>query len=365
MYELIVLRKFMFLTVYNKEQPGVTYYYTPLSLYNLGVVNQANVQDNGDIKDHMYCHVYHKGVGAKGANNVCSLIIKTLDIMNILRIDEPGGELNIVFDNCSGQNKNYTVLKLLLWLAEMKYFKKVNFVFLIVGHTKNAADRLFNALKIDYRQQNIYTVKQLFEVLSRSKYVTIVPTEEEDFKDWSAYLNLFYSNFKDKGSAVIKKSHIFSCSDLHNWVGSQLMIHVRQSDLPRHEVIQMKVIKSGFYGRYGFEDGRYALEGYTYDKKKKLSEAIAARTRIMTAALDDKLNVIEAPGINIYKQVEMYTKYLHVVPREYWEDELYAKPSDEAIAATKEESRRRKALRTELNEAKRKVAKMGNDVARL
>ncbi len=79
--------------------------------------------------DHMHAHVYHEGVGKKGANNVCSLIIKTLKLRGILREDDPGGELNIVFDNCSGQNKNNTVLLLLVWLTEMGYFKKVNFVF--------------------------------------------------------------------------------------------------------------------------------------------------------------------------------------------------------------------------------------------
>jgi hypothetical protein len=98
----------------------------------------------------MYCHVYHEGVGSKGGNNVCSLIHKTLEMKNLLRLDNPGLELNIVFDNCSGQNKSNTVIKYLLRLSEMGYFCKVNFVFLIVGHTKNSADRLFNALKLDY-----------------------------------------------------------------------------------------------------------------------------------------------------------------------------------------------------------------------
>jgi hypothetical protein len=64
--------------------------------------------------------------------------------------------MNIFFDNCSGQNKNNTVLKLMIWLCEMGYFKCVNFNFLIVGHTKNAADHLFNALQFQYRKENIF-----------------------------------------------------------------------------------------------------------------------------------------------------------------------------------------------------------------
>ena len=59
---------------------------------------------------------------------MASLIVKTLREMNTLRDGDPGGELNIIFDNCTGQNKNNTVLKLAMWLKEMDYFTQVNFV---------------------------------------------------------------------------------------------------------------------------------------------------------------------------------------------------------------------------------------------
>ncbi len=36
-------RQNMELSVYNKEQPGCMYYFSPMSIYNLGVVNHANV----------------------------------------------------------------------------------------------------------------------------------------------------------------------------------------------------------------------------------------------------------------------------------------------------------------------------------
>ena len=77
-------------------------------------------------------------------NNVSSLIIKMLRQLNLLQEDSVGGELNIIFDNCSGQNKNSTVLKMAMWLKEMGYFEHVNFICLIV------ADHLFNWLKHEY-----------------------------------------------------------------------------------------------------------------------------------------------------------------------------------------------------------------------
>ena len=64
--------------MYNSQQPGVTYYYSPLSIYNLGMVDHAHDYGNGEVKERMYAHVYHEGVGKKGANNVALLIVKTL-----------------------------------------------------------------------------------------------------------------------------------------------------------------------------------------------------------------------------------------------------------------------------------------------
>ena len=106
----------------------------------------------------MHAYVYREGVAKKGANNVVSMIIKTLRDLNITREDSIGGELNIIFDNCSGQNKNNTVLKMLVLLTELGYFKQVNFIFLVVGHIKNSADHLFNALKKEYRKRNLFTM---------------------------------------------------------------------------------------------------------------------------------------------------------------------------------------------------------------
>ena len=88
--------------MFNQNQPGCTYYYSPLGVYNLGVVDHAHAYGNGEFKDHMHTHVYHKGGGKKGTNNVVSLMMKTFTKINILRDIEIGGELHFLFDNCSG-----------------------------------------------------------------------------------------------------------------------------------------------------------------------------------------------------------------------------------------------------------------------
>ena len=106
---------------YAAEQPSIIYYYTPLIVYVLGCVDHAHAYSCDDAKAHMHAHVYD-GVGRKGSNNVCSLIMKTHHHMGIIKDDEKGGTLNIVYDNCSGQNKNNTVLRLVPYLIEIGYF---------------------------------------------------------------------------------------------------------------------------------------------------------------------------------------------------------------------------------------------------
>ena len=129
----------------------------------MGVVNHdheydKNINHTKDFKAHLHVHVYHEGIAKKGANSVVSLSMKTLKASGILRAGYPGDKLVIVFDNCNGQNKNNTVLKMVNYHGELLYFKKVQFLFLVVGHTKNVAEKLFNMLNRFYRLQNLFTI---------------------------------------------------------------------------------------------------------------------------------------------------------------------------------------------------------------
>ncbi len=121
--------------MYNANQPGCTYCYSPLSVYNLGMVHHAHEYTSGEVKEYMYVYVIYKV-----ANNVASLVLKTLMQLNHLQDESVGSELNTIFDNCLGQNKNNTVLKLEAWQKRMGFFVQVNFT----------ADHLFNSLKHMY-----------------------------------------------------------------------------------------------------------------------------------------------------------------------------------------------------------------------
>jgi hypothetical protein len=180
----------------------------------------------------------------------------------------------------------------------------------------------------------------------------------EDFKNWGEYLDLFYRNYKDKKLAIIKKNHIFSCDYSRCFVGNQLMVDVRESNLRSHPVLTIPMIKNGFYGQYGFTEGEHGLNDLPYDKKMPLKKAIAARRLVMKASKEDKLKEIAAQGLNIWKQVEMFSKYRKLIPIEYWNDDLYARPADHIMDAVKAEKAKRKNFREELNQDKKKATKV-------
>mmetsp|Transcript_14392 Transcript_14392/g.30795 ORF Transcript_14392/g.30795 Transcript_14392/m.30795 type:complete len:173 (-) Transcript_14392:283-801(-) len=92
-------------------------------------------------------------------------------------------------------------------------------------------------------------------------------------------------------------------------------------------------VKQGFYGR---------------DKYITLKEAVDNRPVDIKLAKASMLKRLKSPGINIYKQVELYAKYHHIVPEKFWVNELYRKPPPNILAAVKKENKSRKVFREEL-----------------
>jgi len=161
---------------FGASQPGDTYYMSPRSVFCFGVSNTGR-------KDHfLNAYIYLEGEAKKGGNNVASLLMKHLkDEGFIDHAQGPRKELSFIMDNCGGQNKNRMVLRLALLLVELGWYKEVNFSFLIAGHTKNSCDRLFNILKLKYRESDVFSIDGkggLIQLLNECKLVHAVSVKE-------------------------------------------------------------------------------------------------------------------------------------------------------------------------------------------
>jgi hypothetical protein len=187
----------------------------------------------------------------------------------------------------------------------MRYFKEIHFIFLVVGHTKNAADCLFNSLKQDYWKKNLFTFDKLVQTLDKSLSLTIHPTLVKDFLNYSKLLDGLYRLL----TGGIKTNHIFSCTD----DGTQITI--RQSNLEGHQEYVLNLWKRGTW------------DGVT-------------RAQLIEHA-DKVLKPIQCVGLNPYKIVEMYKNYRPNVPVEYHSDVMYAERSEEVWSNVKVEKMER------------------------
>jgi hypothetical protein len=149
---------------FGKDQPGETYYYTPKTINLFGIVNC------NEEKEILHAYAHSEEEGGKGGNNVASLIMKHLKDRGFLD-GKKQNQLNIIMDNCPGQNKKNFVLRLAPYLQEKGYFNDVNFIFLIVGHTKNVANHLFNTLKRLYRVHNMFSMGMLLEAMTHPQVI--------------------------------------------------------------------------------------------------------------------------------------------------------------------------------------------------
>lgn len=71
-------------------------------------------------------------------------------------------------DNCTGQNKNNTMIHYLLWRCMTGLHTKVTLSFLVVGHTKFAPDWCFGLVKRLYRRTKVGCLQDIAKVVDDS-----------------------------------------------------------------------------------------------------------------------------------------------------------------------------------------------------
>jgi hypothetical protein len=102
----------LYLPSFAAEQPGETYYYSPMNVYCFGMVEAA--------KDELTAMCYLEEEGKKGSNNVASMLWHYLIQQKQLGLEGVVKEINLVFDNCVGQKKNNMVLRMLFLLVKKR-----------------------------------------------------------------------------------------------------------------------------------------------------------------------------------------------------------------------------------------------------
>jgi hypothetical protein len=252
-------------------------------------------------------YIYHKGKGKKGGNNVGSLIMQYLDEEGYIKRGRgPRKEMNLVMDNCSRQNKNRYVLHLATLCVELRYYRRVNIIFLVAGHTKNAADQLFNLLKGLYRKKQVFDMDQLKDLLDNNQYVNCIKVEADEFYDLGKFEDSIYKQTPLSG-------------------------HTKKYQLFFAEESEMGVL-------FGKASNGTAEVSHRMDLRKGYPDQ---RSKILHEYNLEQLEVLKAPGIKTIKQVELYSKWRKHVPEEY-KSPLYNNPGEDILQSVKEDRKSRK-----------------------
>ena len=180
-------------------QPGPIYFLTPRKCAVFGVNCEALPRQVNFLCDEAGCC-------GKGAIIVVSQL-------HYFFAKHGLGEKEVFLhsDNCTGQNKNNTMLQYLAWRVMTKLHTKITLSFLPVGHPKFSPDWCFGLFKQLYRKTKVGSLKEIASVMNNSatcNVAQLVVTEENTIVvptyNWTA---LFAPQFRKLEG--IKKYHHF------------------------------------------------------------------------------------------------------------------------------------------------------------
>eukprot|EP00835_Amoeboradix_gromovi_P005377 NODE_499_length_7667_cov_0.356897.p3 type:complete len:223 gc:universal NODE_499_length_7667_cov_0.356897:441-1109(+) len=146
-------------------------------------------------------YVYREDQGRKASNNVATLL---LDYIYCLPKEQ---RMNLILhaDNCVGQNKNNTIIKLLSWTCLLRKCNTIEFKFMMKGHTKFSPDSGFGHIKKKFARENIFNLDQIKSIIETSSVTNECKTfPSHRFKDYRTKLDLVFADISG-----IAKYHMF------------------------------------------------------------------------------------------------------------------------------------------------------------
>lgn len=100
--------------------------------------------------------IYHEGNAKEGPNEVCSFLYQYIENY----IPDNVKELHLFSDNCPGQNKNNTLIRMCLYLTDTGRFDKIEQYFPVRGHSFLPCDRDFSNIKKKLKKiDRVYTLQ--------------------------------------------------------------------------------------------------------------------------------------------------------------------------------------------------------------
>ena len=171
------------------------FYCRQLSCYNLGI----HISDD----DTAHMCMWDESMASRGSSEVASCLFKIFNLGILKR-----KKLIIWSDNCTGQNKNSTVVLLMMFLVNLGWFQEIVHKFLVSGHSFLSCDRDFAIIEKRRRVSKALVPQDLQRIVESAKVFNpfhVVPMEASDF-----------FNFKNVADTLLtlNKCNISKCTML-------------------------------------------------------------------------------------------------------------------------------------------------------
>ena len=162
------------------------------------------------LENTMMCYTYDEREAGKGANEVISFLH---NFLSTREIQTPN--IRIHADNCRGQNKNKYVMWYLVWLAATGRVKRVEFKFMIKGHTHFIVDSNIGHIKREFQRSDVFCLEHWELVINRSAVTNKARVVDcNDVYDWKKILYSYFKGF----DGISKFQHFAVDSTDPGWI---------------------------------------------------------------------------------------------------------------------------------------------------
>ena len=152
---------------HNTRQVGPLYFKVPRKAHIFGVNNEAVPRQVNYLLDECDT-IGADGKKGHGPNTVGSLLHHYFETYCY---GDKSGVLTA--DNCSGQNKNRTIVGYLAWRCIVGPHCCITYCFMLAGHTRCLVDGCFGLLKQIFRRSDCYSMAQLATTVNESATINV------------------------------------------------------------------------------------------------------------------------------------------------------------------------------------------------